>query len=118
MKDTSYRQMVKVSALPTPSDILECVTVELATDKKPWYCDGTTWYDLTATSAGGGGTPGGSTGDVQFNNGGAFAGAANVEIDGGDLLLMESVPTTPTAGVKMFGRKLANRMLPANVGPS
>lgn len=56
MKDTSYRQMVKVSALPTPSAILEGVTVELATDKKPWYCDGTTWYDLTATSAGGGGT--------------------------------------------------------------
>ena len=118
MKDTSYRQMVKVSALPTPSAILEGVTVELATDKKPWYCDGTTWYDLTATSAGGGGTPGGSTGDVQFNNGGALAGAANVEIDGGDLLIMESAPTTPTAGVKMFGRKLASRMLPASVGPS
>lgn len=119
MKDTSYRQMVKVSVLPTPSAILEGVTVELATDKKPWYCDGTTWFDLTATSAGGGGTPGGSNGDVQFNNGGAFAGAANVEINNGDLLLLENAsPTAPTAGVKMFGRKLANRMLPASVGPA
>lgn len=119
MKDTSYRQMVKVSALPTPSAILEGVTVELATDKKPWYCDGTTWYDLTATSAGGGGTPGGSTGDVQFNNGGAFAGAANVEINNGDLLLLENAsPVTPSSGVKLFGKKLANRVLPASVGPS
>lgn len=118
MRDTSYRQVVKVAALPTPSAILEGVTVELATDKKPWYCDGTTWFDLTASSAGGG-SPGGSTGDVQYNNGGAFAGAANVEINSGDLLLLESAtPTAPTAGVKLFGKKLANRMLPASVGPA
>jgi hypothetical protein len=36
---------------------------------------------------GGGGSPGGATGEVQYNNAGALAGAADVEIEGGQLRL-------------------------------
>lgn len=71
--------------------------------------DGDLWYNSTTgkfrarqggTSvdliAGGGGTPGGSSGQVQYNNGGAFDGAADVGISGGQLAL--SVPgSTPAA---------------------
>jgi hypothetical protein len=42
-----------------------------------WRGDGT-W----ATPAGGGGSPGGSTTQVQYNNAGAFAGSANMTFDG------------------------------------
>lgn len=64
--------------------------------------------------------PAGNSGEVQFNNAGATDGAANVEIDNGDLVLVASAsPVTPGADkVKLFGRKLANRVLPAAVGPS
>lgn len=69
----------------------------------------------TATAA-----PAGNTGEVQFNNAGTAAGAANVEIDSGDLILVaNSSPATPGADkVKLFGKKLASRVLPASVGPS
>ena len=43
--------------------------------------------DGTWAAPGGGGSPGGSSGEVQYNNGGAFAGAADVEIEGGQLRL-------------------------------
>lgn len=68
-----------------------------------------------AAPAGGGGSPGGSSGEVQYNNGGAFAGAADVEIEGGQLRLPAiSPPTAPAAGgVKLFGKGLAGRTLPA-----
>jgi len=51
-----------------------------------------------------GGTPGGSSGEVQYNNAGAFAGAADVEIEGGQLRLPAiATPTTPAAGgIKLF----------------
>ncbi|MDP3334976.1 MAG: hypothetical protein Q8S55_23775 [Methylococcaceae bacterium] len=70
--------------------------------------------------SGGGGSPGGDTKEVQFNNAGAFAGAANVEIDSGDLVLIEqAAPVTPITGmVKLFCKKLANRFFPAFVGVS
>lgn len=76
-----------------------------------------TW---AAPPGGGGGSPGGSSGEVQFNSGGAFAGAADVEIEGGQLRLPAiATPATPAAGgVKIFGRDVAGRILPAIVGPS
>jgi hypothetical protein len=75
-----------------------------------------TW---TAPS-GGGGSPGGSPGQVQWNSAGTFAGAANVEIEGGQLRLPTiATPTPPAAGgVKMFGRTVAARAMPAFSGPS
>lgn len=74
----------------------------------------------SAFSAGGSGSPGGNTKEVQFNNRGVFAGAANVEIDNGDLVLMENAsPVTPATGmVKLFCKKIAQRFFAAFVGPS
>ena len=54
MRDLAYRQMAKVASLPTPSALLEGVVVELSTDKKPYYCNGVTWVDLTSGGGGGG----------------------------------------------------------------
>jgi len=50
-----------------------------------------------ATVSGGSGSPGGSSGQVQYNNAGAFAGAANVETDGTHLRLVGTT-THATAG--------------------
>lgn len=73
----------------------------------------------TLSTGGGSGSPAGNTNEVQYNNAGAFAGAVNVEIHAGDLNLQaQPSPTSPTAGVKLFCKNLANRMFPAFVGPS
>ena len=76
-----------------------------------------TW---AAPAGGGGGSPGGASGEIQYNNGGAFAGAADVEIEGGQLRLpLISTPAAPAAdGLKLFGRKVGGRMMPAFMGPS
>jgi hypothetical protein len=77
-----------------------------------------TW--AAPAGGGGGGSPGGSTGEIQWNNAGSFAGAADVEIEGGQLRLPAiATPTVPAAGgLKMFGRNVGGRMLPAIIGPS
>ena len=60
------------------------------------------------------GVPGGSNGQVQFANAGAFAGANNVTIDSGDLVLANNAsPTAPTAGAKVFAASCGGRSLPA-----
>lgn len=76
-----------------------------------------TW---AAPAGGGGGTPGGASGEIQFNNAGAFGGAADVEIEGGQLRLpLITTPAAPAAdGLKLFGRKVGGRMMPAFMGPS
>ncbi len=67
---------------------------------------------------GGGGAPGGASGLVQFNDAGAFAGAANVEIDGGNLKLLESLePASPATGLRLYAKRIAGRLLPKIVGP-
>lgn len=68
--------------------------------------DDGTW----ATPAGGSGSPGGSSTQVQYNNGGAFAGAANVNIQGNELALPNvSNPTAPTSAIKLYGKQLADK---------
>lgn len=47
MKDLSYRSAPVVSALPAASAALAGVTARLSTDNKPYWCDGTSWIDLT-----------------------------------------------------------------------
>lgn len=42
---------------------------------------------LWAPASGGGGTPGGSDNEIQYNDGGAFAGAGNIVVDGDGLFL-------------------------------
>ena len=46
-----------------------------------------TW---AAPGGGGSGAPGGNAGELQYNDAGAFAGAANVEIDNGNLKLVST----------------------------
>ncbi len=69
---------------------------------------------------GGGGSPGGASGEIQFNNAGSFGGAADVQIEGGQLRLPAiATPAAPAAdGLKLFGRKVAGRVMPAFMGPS
>ena len=46
MKDLAYRVAALVSALPAASAQLAGVVVRLSTDNKPYWCDGTLWWDL------------------------------------------------------------------------
>ena len=74
----------------------------------------------TSAFQAGSGSPGGNSKEVQYNNGGVFAGAANVEIDSGDLVLLEQPsPVTPATGmVKLFCKRIAQRFMAAIIGPS
>lgn len=82
--------------------------------------------DIVRTSSGTsafaeGGSPGGSTNQVQYNNGGLFEGATDVEIEGGQLRLdvPASEPAAPAAGgTKTFARNVGGRVMPAFKGPS
>lgn len=74
------------------------------------FWDGTSWE--YASPAGGSGSPGGATGEVQYNNAGAFAGAANVEIASGFLDLIDD-GTNPAKGaanhLKVYSHAPAGR---------
>ena len=92
------------------------VIVRLSTDNKPYWCDGTAWTDLTATSSA---VPGGATKDIQYNNAGSFGGSTNAEIDNGDIQITAGNPVTPVSGkVKLFCKSLARRQMLATVGPA
>lgn len=77
-----------------------------------WRGDGT-WAAPAAGAAG-------STGQVQYNSGGSLDGAANVDIDGGNLLLDDaaSEPAAPASGVRLYTRLYAGRRRLKTVGPS
>lgn len=47
MKDLSYRAAPVVSVLPAASAALAGVIARLSTDNKPYWCNGTTWVDMT-----------------------------------------------------------------------
>jgi len=72
----------------------------------------TSTYEVFAkvSEAGGSGSPGGTSGQIQFNNAGAFGGASNVNIDSqGDLLLdYSATPATPGADqLSLVGNSIA-----------
>jgi hypothetical protein len=71
-----------------------------------------------AAVSGGGGSPGGSDTQVQFNNAGAFGGASNVKIVSGNLTLADSTfPSAPAAGhTTVFMDLLANRSVVGAIG--
>ena len=74
---------------------------------------------VSALPSGGGGSPAGNSGELQYNNAGAFAGAANVEIDTGNLKLVSTTdPATPTDGIISYSKQVAGRHLPKIIGPS
>ena len=74
----------------------------------------------TITLPGGGGSPGGTSGELQYNDGaGGFAGAANVEISGDNLKLVSTTdPAAPTGGLLLYSKSIAGRHLPKIIGPS
>ena len=60
-----------------------------------------------------GGAPGGASGKVQFNNAAAFGGAANVEIEGGNLKLIQAAdPAAPANGLLAYANLTAGRAVP------
>jgi hypothetical protein len=80
-------------------------------------------YSLHAISASysiSGGSPGGSINEIQYNNEGIFAGAANVEINTGNLQLVSTTdPTTPSAGnIIIYSKDIAGRQMPKWIGPA
>lgn len=75
-------------------------------------------WDLLADSLG---TvpPAGNGGEVQYNNAGAMAGAANVEIESGNLKLVSTTdPAAPAGGIVSYSKLIAGRHLPKIIGPS
>lgn len=103
---------------PNLGTTMRGVSVWSTTLGKPVYWTGTQW--TAGATGGGGGSPGGSAGQVQYNNAGAFAGADHVRVAEGDLLLAAHEPGVlpEPNNVKLFIRNLATRLLPAFVGPS
>lgn len=74
----------------------------------------TAYVEAAVAAGGGGGTPGGASGLVQYNNAGAFGGAANLSIVSGDLTLATATPAAAASGkVVVYGADLAGRVLPA-----
>lgn len=73
------------------------------------------WQAVRISAPAGGGSPGGSTTQVQYNLGGSFAGATEVEIENNQLRLKATTSLTPPAagGVKLIGRADAGRAVPA-----
>ena len=66
-----------------------------------------------AAASGGGGAPGGASGKVQFNNAAAFDGAANVEIETGNLKLLQTAePAAPANGLLIYANLVAGRAMP------
>ncbi len=112
------------------SDIIEVPVV--ATDPAS-PANGDVWYNSTLNKyrvrengvtmnmvSAGVGSPGGADKEVQYNNGGAFAGATSVDIEGGNLALVpvSPYPTAVAGKLILFSYSYANRILPAIIGPS
>ena len=54
-------------------------------------------------SGGGGGTPAGSTGEIQYNNAGAFAASSNLAWDNSSVQLNVGAPSAPTGKLNVKG---------------
>jgi hypothetical protein len=79
--------------------------------------NGTAW--VNDVDNGGGGSPGGNSGEIQYNNAGAFAGAANVDISAGNLNIVASTPSAAPAGTTtLYATSVAGRVMPGFVGPT
>jgi hypothetical protein len=78
-----------------------------------------THYKAPVSALPGGGAPSGNSGELQYNNAGSFAGAANVEVDTGNLKLVSTTdPAAPTGGVVLYSKQVGGRHLPKFTGPS
>jgi hypothetical protein len=86
-----------------------------STDHKIYYHNGTSFVDLTAGGAGG--SPGGSSGQVQFNNAGAFAGDAGLAYTnflGGNILNLQGVGSGTVWGLWTANTSGSSGYLPSN----
>jgi len=104
-------------AAATISDFAEAVDDRVAalavagTNMTISYNDALGTLTFNAAGGGGGGAPGGLAGQVQWNSAGAFAGAADVQIETGQLRLpVIATPAPPAAGgLKLYAANLAQR---------
>jgi hypothetical protein len=97
---------------------LSDLTQSSATPNQVPQWNGSNWVPVTLST---GGSPGGSTGQVQYNNASAFAGATNVKINSDNLELVKpaSEPTTaPVDSIVMYTKSIGQRDLPAFVDSS
>ena len=83
-------------------------------------CSGLTITTLGAQGASG--SPGDSSGQVQYNNAGGFAGTAQLTVDGDGYVIIGdkagNPPTTPSDGSKLFCKSRSGRCTLAQIGPS
>ena len=85
------------------------------------YVANTGWEVLEANGALRSAPVAGSSGSILFNDAGIVGGTTNFTVSAGDLTFtaQATTPSTPAASnVKMFGRDVGGRILPAIVGPS
>ncbi len=74
---------------------------------------------VTLVNGGGSGSPVGNDKEVQYNNAGSFGGAANLEIESGNLALVEtSDPTAIATKVIVYSKNIGGRLLPKWQPPS
>lgn len=77
-----------------------------------------TWATVTGGSA----TPGGTTGQLQYNNASTFAGASYVNIGGSGILQLLDVPSIPSAPsastMYLYADDHAGKTLPAVMSPT
>src|SRR6266480_8012140 len=72
----------------------------------------------TVTGFGGGGTPGGSNTQLQYNNAGAFGGITNATSDGTTVTLTSPTFVTPALGTPSSGTLTNATGLPISTGVS
>jgi hypothetical protein len=77
--------------------------------------------NIVFTTASSGGTPGGSSGQVQYNNSSAFAGASGLTIgsDGNAIFgaIQGNAPTAPSAGSKVYSKLRGGRNMLSQISP-
>lgn len=95
---------------PTPVGADQLIILDSADSNTPKLIDVS---DIAGSGFGG-------TNSVQYNNAGAQAGAANVEIEGGNLRLdAVADPSAPAAGgLNLYASSFAGRVLPKVIGPA
>lgn len=118
------------ASVPTPAAGTVTLFIDIANGHVSQKDDTGAVLDLTATGGGGGGSPSGATGDIQFNNGGAFGSSPGFEYLGAtlsltdadtgiDLLAITNEPAAPSAGkLRLYSKDLAGRILPKFKTPS
>lgn len=83
---------------------------------------GSTSIAFATFTGGGGGSPGGSNTQVQYNASGSFGGASKLTIDAGGYPTLgeatSTLPSVPSAGSTIFSKFRSGRRMAAQIGPS